>query len=326
MSTDIAPYARAAYASGWAASGGPMTERVRAGCVAAIAAARERPDDPRVLEVTIDLGRLEGMWALLFHRRTEQQQLHTRLVTAAWTALFDEDTVRTLIRQIRAARGLTEADSGHDQSANVLAAAAAGAMLRALSDYGRWDGLRQALQDAIKAGRAEGMVNAVAIAAEQADVRGLDWDAAFADAYSSLERLHDTWADTSPWLARLVARSAAHLSRILTGLEADAGTDDMMRAALAVLADPDSPDVEDTVDWAMTDATDNGALDLYQTSGAAALTVITAGDGRVCAECQGAEDGSPYPADAAPGLPLHPRCRCVYSADIDLGAYASWFL
>jgi hypothetical protein len=320
VDTDIGQLARAAYATGWAASGGPMTARVRAGCVAAVASARERPDDPHVLEVTVDLGRLEGMWALLFQRREEQQQHHTQLVAAAWIALFDDATIDAVLRELRSHPGLLEADHDPARTTKALATAAAAALLRALGDYGRWDNLRRTLRDALAAGRTEGIVNAVAIAAEQADVQGLDWSTAAADAYASLGSLEAAWADSSPWLARLIAAAAAHLARVLIGA-ADADT-----AARADLGDPDNPAVADTVDWAMTDAADRGAADLYRTYGAAQLSIITAGDGRVCAECENAEDGSPYPADAAPVLPMHPRCRCVYSADIDLSPFADWFL
>ena len=70
----IAPYARTAYAQGWAASGGPMTARVKAGCVAAVEHAIAHAEDPRILEVMLHLGRLEGAWALIYQRREEQHR------------------------------------------------------------------------------------------------------------------------------------------------------------------------------------------------------------------------------------------------------------
>src|SRR5215475_1321028 len=69
----LAAIAREAYAMGWAASRGPMTDRVRAGSVAAVDLALAHWDEPGVLEATLQLGHLEGIWAGIFDRRL---QLH----------------------------------------------------------------------------------------------------------------------------------------------------------------------------------------------------------------------------------------------------------
>jgi 2'-5' RNA ligase len=53
----LAEAARSAYAAGWALSGGPMTDQVRAGCTAAVAHATENRDDPGILEVSPTSGR-----------------------------------------------------------------------------------------------------------------------------------------------------------------------------------------------------------------------------------------------------------------------------
>src|SRR5947209_8774166 len=52
----IAGYARHAFAAGWARSGGPMTERVKAACQVAVQLAYEHAHDPGILEVALDLG------------------------------------------------------------------------------------------------------------------------------------------------------------------------------------------------------------------------------------------------------------------------------
>jgi 2'-5' RNA ligase len=191
--------AREAFAAGWAASQGPMTERVRAACTAAVQTAIEHADDPRILEVTIDLGKLEGMWALLFQRREEQQAKHVPLVAAVWRDLIDRDAVADMVDRFRQQAGLTEADQDKP-SIRTEALEAAKAMLHAIADAAGagWDALRTALRDAIAAGRAEGMVNAVAIAAERANRIGLDWNIAFEDAYRSLERLDEAALSTGP--------------------------------------------------------------------------------------------------------------------------------
>ncbi|MFF7881053.1 2'-5' RNA ligase family protein [Streptomyces sp. NPDC020794] len=315
--------AREAFAAGWAVSGGPMTDRVRAGCTAAVQLAVDHAHDPRILEVTIDLGKLEGMWALLFQRREEQLARHTGLVATAWRELITRDSVAAMVDQYRQRAGLTEGLS--DFAAEALAAAKA--MLQALADLSGWTKLRGMLQDAIRAGRAEGMVNAVAIAAENVSRVGLDWNIGFQHAYDSLERLDEIWADADGWLGRTVDRAAADLGRTLAqGAEDGASRDEMIDAAMDVLASDDVASVAFVVDWAMTTAADEGALSLYRSEGVQQIDVITVGDDRVCDLCLSYETASPWDAADVPRMPTHPRCRCCYSASVNLASFAAWFV
>ncbi|MFJ6215011.1 hypothetical protein ACIQGZ_16995 [Streptomyces sp. NPDC092296] len=311
----IARFAREAFAAGWAASGGPLTERVRDACAAAVALAAENADDPDVLKATVDLGRLEGMWALLVARREDQQAHHAEAVTAAWRRLLDRADLAAGVQRFRWQHGLTEADRDDELRAAALAAALA--MLRGLAAEPGWGDLRDTLRDAIRVGRAEGMVDAVALAADRAHAAGLDWGAAFQQAYDSLEHLDSLAADADRWLAALVDRAAAALARLLAGSpagEAEGAEAEAASAAAGFI-----------VDWAMTTAAAGGALHLYQQHGATGVDVVTVGDGRVCAACADAEAGGPWPIVSAPLLPLHPLCRCTYAADIDLSPFASWF-
>lgn len=318
----IAAPAREAFAAGWALSGGPMTERVRAASTAAVQTAIDCADDPGILEVTIDLGKLEGMWALLFARRETKQAEHTQLVADAWRPLIDRDAVTTMVERFRAEAGLTEA--ARDFFDEALGAARA--MLRALADLAGWTSLRTALRNAIAAGRAEGMVNAVAIAAERASAVGLDWNIAFKDAYRSLEHLEELWGDADGWLGRMVDRAAGGLGRVLARAAEDgAAREEMVDAAMDVLASEDVEAVAFTVDWAMTTAADDGALRLYQNEGVRQIDVITAGDGRVCQTCIDYEAGSPWNTVDVPRLPTHPLCRCCYASSVSLSHFAAWF-
>lgn len=319
--------AREAFAAGWAASGGPMTDRVRAACAAAVQTAVEHADDPRILEVTLDLGKLEGMWALLFARREEQQHAHIRLVADAWRPMIHRGAVADMVDGFRQRAGLTEA---RIDWASILAEAkaAARAMLNALAGHTGWTRLRTAIRNALAAGRAEGIVNAVAIAAERTTTAGLslDWDIAFKDAYQSLERLDELWGDADGWLGRTLDRATDDLGRTLARLAEDGATrDEMIDAAMDVLTTGDRDAVAFTVDWAMTTAADEGARTLYQSEGVTQIDIATAGDGRVCAACDDAEAGSPWSIGDAPRMPLHPLCRCVYAASLSLSHFATWF-
>lgn len=327
MAHAIEPFAREAFAAGWAASGGPMTDRVRAACAAAVETAVEHAYDPRILEVTLDLGKLEGMWALLFARREEQQRTHLRLVADAWRPAIDHEAIAAMVDAFRQRAGLTE--TAPDWAAILAEAkAAAMTMLTALAEHSGWAKLRTTIRNALAAGRAEGMVNAVAIAAEQASTGALrlDWNIAFTHAYQSLERLDELWADADGWLRRTIDRAVGDLGRTLARQAEDGATrDEMIDAAEQILTGTDTESVAFVVDWAMTTAADEGALNLYRSEGVQQVDVITAGDGRVCQACLDAEDGSPWLIADAPRMPLHPLCRCVYSASVSLSHFAAWF-
>ncbi|GAA3267757.1 hypothetical protein GCM10010493_49930 [Streptomyces lavendulae subsp. grasserius] len=322
----IEEFAREAFAAGWALSGGPMTKRVRTACETAVLIATEAADDPDVLRATIDLGRLEGMWALLFQRRQEQQDRHAAEIRALWRDLVDRDDIAALVDRLRYQLGVVEARSPEQRRLRDEVLAAARAMLRALADRSGFTALRIALRNAIAAGRAEGMVNAVAIAAERANQIGLDWNIAFRDAYQAMERLDDLWADAGSWLSRMIDGVADDLGRTLAdGLEAGLDRDALIDAAGELLTG-DTEAVAFTVDWAMTTAADEGALSLYQSEGVLQIDIISAGDGRVCPSCIDAEAGSPWHIGDQPRMPLHPACRCCYSAAVSLAHFASWFL
>lgn len=324
-SDELRSAAREAFAAGWAISGGPMTDRIRAASQTAVALALEAADDPNILKATIDLGKLEGMWALLFQRRTEQQATHTQAVAAAWRDLIDRDQVADMVDQFRSRAGLTEARRRmSDLAAEALAAGRR--MLYALPDLPGWKRLRTAIRDAIASGRAEGIVNAVAIAADRAAEIGLDWNIAFEDAYRSLERLEDLWGDADGWLGRTLDRATADLGRVLAdAAEQGASRDEMIDAAMDVLTTGDAEAVAFVVDWAMTTAADEGALSLYRSEGVRQVDILTAADGRVCSACIDAEAGSPWNIGDAPQLPIHPVCRCCYAASVSLAHFATWF-
>ncbi|BFP50020.1 hypothetical protein KCMC57_63880 (plasmid) [Kitasatospora sp. CMC57] len=322
--------ARHAYATGWASSGGPLTDRVREGCRTAVALATEHPHDQHLLEVTVDLGRLEGTWALLFHRRDTHLRQHTTQVDDAWADLFTPEALQRLVADLRRnTLGILEADAAHDRTTDTLtlASATSTAILQAIGTFTQWDQLRRALLAALRAGRAEGIVNAVALAAERARHRGLDWDTAYTHTHAAVTAdLDDSWADTTTWTSRLIGRAATRLARTLAALAAaGASFADMLTAATAILG-RGSPDVPFVTDWAMTTAAAGGARALYTASAAGQIDVVTVGDGHVCATpCQDAEANGPWFPEQLPHLPLHPACRCTYAADLYLTPYEPWF-
>lgn len=318
--------AREAYAMGWAASGGPMTDRVRAGSVAAVRYALDHATDPDVLEVTLHLGHLEGVWAQVFARRLALHELVDTGVMRLWLPMVRRLPWRSLVRDFRAKAGVLEtvvleADGDRpdrDQVADGIAAARQ--FLAALPEADDWDRLRTVLRDGIARAQAEGTVDALALAADQVGRIGLDFDVAFTDAYNALADLgsEDTLiGEADNWLTRMIGDSATDLGRALARATASGMSyEDMLAEVMGLLDSPTARGARTALDLLTSRAMSAGALRLYGREGVQQVDFATASDQRVCPQCLEAEAGSPYPLDRAPVPGLHPGCRCVtYAAD-----------
>lgn len=328
----LAPYAREAYAAGFARSGGPMTPRVKAGCAAAVALACEHADNPHILEATLKLGSLEGLWAAIYQRRDDLAAKHTRATTTVWRKALTHDAITAAVRDYRRRTGLLAEDTTDEQQRRAQLAAdaiaAANLMLAALPYGSAWSALRAELRDAVAAGQAEGVVGAIALAAEQAGAIGIDWDLAFTHAYAALARLDELWADADGWLAKMLDRAAADLGRALAqAAESGASYEDMLAAALDALGGEDVDAVAFVVDWALNTGLARGALDLYASEGVTDVDWLTAGDVRVCPRCDANEANSPYSPQGFPSCPDHPLCRCTPAGNWALpAAYNAYLL
>lgn len=324
----MASAARESFALGWIRSGGPMTERVKAGCTAAMRMAAAHPHDHGILEVALNLGSLEGTWAKVYQRRDELIARQAAKANAAWKTVLTRDMIAAAATDFRRRAGVTEATQDEQERKAQLAQdaiAAAAALMQLLPQRPEWLSLRRSLRDALAAGRAEGAVNAVAIAAERIGKLGLSWDIAFQDAYNALADLDILWAEADGWLAKMLGAATADLGRALANSAAGGATyAQTLSAAMAALDSEDVTAVSFVVDWAATVALRQGALDLYASEGVELVTWEDAGDGRVCATCESNADNSPYPPADYPEIP-HPRCRCSPSASLSLANFDSWF-
>lgn len=320
----IRPFARTAYAQGWAISGGPMTDRVKAGCVAAVEHACEHADDPAILETTLRLGHLEGTWAKVYERR---DKLHAGLLASVlktWRALVRQLDVGPLVRWYRAGEGLTEA---YTDDPNIARATdAARVLLHALPEADGWQQIRQELRDGIIAAQTEGQVGALAIAADSLSLPGFNFDTAYDHVHSALSQLDSTWADTDEWLQQIVRGNAGDLGRRLASLvRSGADYDEMVDAAHEVLGtgEEDVRAVSTVVDLAVHQSLTTGAMNLWQREGVGRVSFVTAGDTRVCAACERAETDSPYDInDQPPRPPIHPLCRCTLTAETPISLAA----
>ncbi len=304
--------AREAYAAGWALSGGPMTDRVKAGCTAAVAHALENRDDPGILEVSLHLGKLAGTWAEVFRRREEMQARHVRGITAAWRKLVGRLSVRDVPAVYR--RELIMGETAEPKPSNRQRNAAKAALLlwlqQILTDPGYSD-LAAVIADAMAEAVAEGRTSALAVAADQAGEHGFDWDKAYDAMRAAVTDLQTEGAATQVTGA-IMRAVAADAGRVLAQAAAAGASDEEIERALEdSVEDEDAEAPALAVDTASSKFIGGGALALYSAEGIE-VDWLTAGDGRVCASpCQENEDNGPYAPESFPDFPGHPRCRCT---------------
>lgn len=315
--TSTAELAFQAFASGWAASGGPVVaDRLIAGARAAVALAEEDPDRPGLWEATLQLGHLDGTWALIFGRRDDLHELTTAAAVKLWAdlvaAVVDVDG---FVGDVEDAGMGVAADD--EVARTALITTATGYLLgelRRLVDAPGWVDLRTLLVDALVAAHAEGQADAAALAADKAgNVGGFDFDAAHRDASGALAGRDDIAGEADTALHAAIGGTAAVVARSLVSrLVAGAATADLVDHVRGTLATGRTLAVE--VRHALDGAFARAMWSLYQAGGLDLVELVTAADGRVCQPCMDAEDAGPYGLFDAPVLPLHHGCRCVLDA------------
>lgn len=316
----IAPYARTAYAQGWARTGGPMTDRVRAGCTAAVDLAVTHADQPGILEATMRLGSLEGTWAAVYARREALVAHHTKLVMAAWRRSAHMLNVSAAIDRFRQSMGLGESvDTDNTTHRRLVANSVASTVASTIAGPDAAPSDREAIIEATSAAlmdaEAEGYASAVMVGADQLGVSGTDFELVFHDAHAALGDLGNYWGQGSGWVDRMVAGNATDLGGRLSTLAADgADYQEMLDAARDVIGGDDVRAVATILDLAMGQSFTRGALALYAREGVPQVDFVTAGGTRVCPVCMAAEGKNPWERNAVPQPPLHPYCRCNVQA------------
>jgi SPP1 gp7 family putative phage head morphogenesis protein len=306
----IVPLAVEAYSYGWAASGGPMTERVKDGCGRAIAYAIEHQDDADVFEVTLKIGSLHGMWAKVFERREGLISRFVQAVTELWRQLTGTLDCGQLIARIIAS--LPEG-GGNDVKAAILGSVQQ--WLGGISDSVEYFKLRALIADGLRSGAAEGQASALAVAAEQAATTatiGFDFEIAFTDAFAALR--HIDWP-ADAWIQQIVQGNGADIARALADQwEAGASHEELLKALSDLTDSADIRAVRTLLDQAISRAANQGAVNLYRSEGISQYDILTASDARVCQICQGFEDNNPHSANEQVPIPSHPFCRCAVAA------------
>lgn len=333
----IAEQARAAYAAGWAASGGPMTARVRAGAVVAVELACQHHGNGvgGVVEATMRLGEMEGVWAAVYDRRERVYAEYSARALDAWrglAAVLDVDgAVLTLRRQMALTNESADADEDEDEGGGeeddldpvaapvpvededdgLLVWIVLGLLAELFHDRAdpRYQYLVDVLAEALRVAEAEGVVGAWALAAEQVGLVGMDYDAVYADALADVgDRTEQAEA-----LLVAVARGTATLLvlLLLRLLRSGAGYAEMVAAVAELLGSDRLRSLLAEVDLAVGRAFNAAAVAWYARHGVREVDLITVGGADVCAYCLDLEAHNPHQLGDVPDPPLHPYCRCV---------------
>jgi len=306
----IAPFARAAFAQGLAISGGPITERVKAGCLVAVELAVERADDPGVLEATLRLGALEGTWAVIYDRRAKLHDDNEQRIIAAWRALRLARLAPALVAAARRQAGLSEAATANEWLSTLIQQAIA-----SNANVSDLNALMDSIGQAITTAQAEGVAAAQALRADPLGAVGFSFDIAFHDAYNALQRpgqLLTGATQTDAWLNRLLAGNADEVGAKLSTLtRAGAPYEEMASEVGAILDGAGSRSIQTAVDVLTSRALSQGSLDLYRADGLSYVDFLTAGGQRVCPVCSALEKRNPYRIEDAPMPSIHVYCRCV---------------
>lgn len=335
--TGLADLAADAYLAGWALTDAPWTERVHVGLAAAVTVACEHADDPGVLEATMHLGQLEGVWATIYARRARLQAKHERAVLAAWktatTGLDPADVVAVFRREAY----LTSEAATKDPTKRwwqELGAAAALGWLRKLYAGDGYDALVTTLADAIRAGMAEGEANALAVAATQAGHVGFPIGKAFKAAYARLANDPAIGRKAADAATRLIDSTAGNVGRRLAKLAGDGSSEDDMTAGVADVVNDPQPVRQGAGDVFWT-ALGAAALSLFGRASKPPPGTSDSGGGvlvdwnsepSACIICQDNTANGPYLPLDVPAYLAHPNCRCWLSAASGLPAWmlAGW--
>jgi len=322
---DITQAAAEAYAAGWALSGGPWTDRVAAGAVAAAETAREHAGDPHVLETTLIIGSLEGTMARFFQRRQDLTEAHTATVLRAWETVAPHEHAGPVIDRLRAEVG-PFGPLNPEQRAylRMLTGTAAGSLLAGVYAHDRHSDLQAAVEDALRSAMAEGKAGVLALNAEkhghtvtESDSRTYSWDAAYQAIYDRLANLPSLPLLAQQWIQRMLAGCAADVGRLLARLFEEGASRAEMATAVTTAIEADGETsaavraVTAFTQQAMAQAMSQASLDLYASEGLPECSFITAGDDRVCPICDDYEENNPYSLSDCPVPAIHPGCRCV---------------
>jgi SPP1 gp7 family putative phage head morphogenesis protein len=253
------------------------------------------------------LGQLEGVWAIVFGRREELEAAHAGAFRKIMEAVAKLDW-QAVVDAVETQRLIDPSITGQQMAAEMQARvfdAVSGSLPAA--DRAAWTSV---VQNALQAATAEGSVNAEALMAH-ANGAAIDWELAAEEAKAALGSGQVLGDAAEGWVQRQMQGLSYQVSQRLATLWDGGATRQEMLDGIMEILGSDQNMASVLLETAIGQSLAQGALATYATAGIPKADYVTAGDSRVCAECSGAEDGSPYDLSSCPQPPLHPRCRCT---------------
>jgi hypothetical protein len=290
-----------------------------------------------VRELAIDLGNLTGIWRDVYGRQDALYAKHQRKARTAWRKATAGLDLAALIAAFRRQALMIDgapapgtdhespqAAKHHKAELRNLARSMAAGCLMGVNDQPDYAGLLAAVTAALTAGTGEGTAAALAVSAAGAGYTGFAWQKAQRDG-----RQEPDPGTVTRWAAKIIAGTVTDLaSALAAGAIAGASADALQTTAAAVLRKGWS--VTAYLDQAMHSAVTAAMGAAYSAlGGIELLDFLTAGDSRVCGQCQDCADNGPYTPQNYPGS-QHPRCRCVPEPSggltLPLGAFAAYMI
>lgn len=258
---------------------------------------------------TVDLTDLKGIWVPFFTRRLKLHEEAKATMVAAWRETQPD------WEPVLSKAGVRETAVDPGIVADLTAAIAA---------IVRDADLAAKLAIELAKAEAEGQTGALALAADIAGEVNFDWDLAFTTAHEALKDLPSIQSTAVSDMSSVGASTVTDLGQALAQQLEDGASYADLIDTLSTVWD-DAAALTYWMDVAMSAALSQGALDLYMAEGVTSVDWVTAGDARVCQECEADEVGSPYdPALPMPVPPQHGFCRCCLSADLGSAAWQQY--
>lgn len=300
---------REAFAAGYARStaryGLALTERARMACEAAVAVCE---DVPAAAQATLQLGQLEGIWAVIYARREAIEKLHSDALAQVMDTIKALDWGNILAavhQQLTLNPGVTGAQLATALGQEVEALIANGLPYQ---DRVAW---QAAMQAALMDATAEGSAAGLALIGNLADTPiSINWDLAATDAKKALASGQYLTEPADQWIAAQTQGLGYQVSQKIASLWNDQAPVADMETAVMDLLGNSRNQAGVLLDMAIGNSLSQGAFATYTEAGVQYADFVTAGDGRVCPACGQAEDSNSWPLVECPQPGLHVGCRC----------------
>lgn len=237
----IAPYLRAAFVNGYAEHGPiPPSDQSRVALLVAIETALDHGDDPELLSAVAEVGKSEGLLALITSRH-KAQAAKARSQIVALTPRLAKLTHHDITMMAHA--GVIPESVGETSDTKVrkdaIKAVAIAILYRLLSEdpdlAAEWTAT---LTTAYVAAVAEGQTEAEAMLEVARGANLPDLDALYTSTLASLRDLGATWGGADSWLSDEISGLAGDLGNTLAdALEAGVGPQGLLDAANSVISE-----------------------------------------------------------------------------------------